>query len=945
MEMKKLLLPIFLLFSTIAYTQWSNTSNRFTDSLHMPVSTALQIQNNPLILHSYPDGGYFVIWEDDRNTAATKKDIYAQKYDAGGNRLWAVNGVPVANGPNAQYYAFSSNQHYRNRSFAATDSAGGFYLTYADDSVSNYSWPRIAVQHMRSNGTPVFPGAGYIVAATPASEGYTLAAPLLVADGNKGFYVSWLRTYLGGSMVMSACFRDENGSMTYYGGGWLNQNAIQRSRLSVCGIQLYIEYPGTSIQDYNIWPDGQGGCNVIMSMYGNTGGQGIMLAFNRVWRAKKDATSSHLRRNVSGEVCPFTRSYDSNRVYVMYNLMTDFYETICGGSGGPIYVVRSDRVLSNGYIPLNHGSYDYLYPKGTTLLTNSSINVDVIAAGERRLVNNSLTNYIVKGYTFISEKYDSIPYQAASSSNPDFGYNPQPPLSLHRLKPYFDTLIGASLPYPDFSLAGGGNQVYIASLGSVTGPRLVRLQHLQLNKVSPDSFAINITTNNKAGITIGKEVSTGFSGFNIFYDHPLVAVDTSGNGTFYIREYYRSARISPIDKGTELRWGAMGKPIGTGVYNGSFYNLEQPVFAPSVSGNNGLIAWRDNRYLGTNTWDNIFARRIDSLRQINHVPPYKPVTTVPNPYGGTFANPAVLTGSSKRYSTIEIYTTYGSSPGTSPLVEIMDNVDLGRVEAVLFQNTGAIRQYGGRYYLNRNYTLNVENPPPATKSINLRLFFTNADFDALKAADASIIDPGDLAVLRQPNPSTTVPNTYAPVTGEQMIQPLAWAAVEGGYYIEIAVKSFGNFFLQKGGNLSICPGGSGNIISNLTGSSYQWQVNSGPGFTNLANNSNYGGVTSQTLQLINVPSSWYGYQYRCVVNGTAGNVTTLRLVNTWIGAINNNWENAGNWGCGKVPDANTDVVINSGTVTVNSNAACRTLTAGPGATVTVTAGNALNVTY
>ena len=87
--MKLFLTIVLSAWITVASAQWSNTTNNFTDSLHMPVSVAAASQRNPIILTSYPDGGYFVIWEDDRNYAATKTDIYAQKFDNAGNRMWA----------------------------------------------------------------------------------------------------------------------------------------------------------------------------------------------------------------------------------------------------------------------------------------------------------------------------------------------------------------------------------------------------------------------------------------------------------------------------------------------------------------------------------------------------------------------------------------------------------------------------------------------------------------------------------------------------------------------------------------------------------------------------------------------------------------------------------------------------------------------------------------
>lgn len=49
---------------------------------------------------------------------------------------------------------------------------------------------------------------------------------------------------------------------------------------------------------------------------------------------------------------------------------------------------------------------------------------------------------------------------------------------------------------------------------------------------------------------------------------------------------------------------------------------------------------------------------------------------------------------------------------------------------------------------------------------------------------------------------------------------------------------------------------------------YQWQVNTGTGWTDLSNGTKYSGVTTSGLQLYNVPLSFDGYKYRCVVNGT-----------------------------------------------------------------------------
>jgi hypothetical protein len=138
---------------------------------------------------------------------------------------------------------------------------------------------------------------------------------------------------------------------------------------------------------------------------------------------------------------------------------------------------------------------------------------------------------------------------------------------------------------------------------------------------------------------------------------------------------------------------------------------------------------------------------------------------------------------------------------------------------------------------------------------------------------------------------------------------------------------------------NFCAGGNISFMSNLTGASYQWQLSTDHGltFNIISDNSNYSGTTTRTLTIANTPSTWYGYQYRCVVNGSNSRVFTLIFSNYWTGAISNAWENPGNWSCGVVPDSYTDVYLPSGaTVVINSNVTIATLNINPTASLTVT---------
>ena len=59
-----------------------------------------------------------------------------------------------------------------------------------------------------------------------------------------------------------------------------------------------------------------------------------------------------------------------------------------------------------------------------------------------------------------------------------------------------------------------------------------------------------------------------------------------------------------------------------------------------------------------------------------------------------------------------------------------------------------------------------------------------------------------------------------------------------------------------------------NITASGSGLGYQWQVNTGSGFTNLTNGGNYSGVTTDELNISAPTLAMNSYQYRCIVSST-----------------------------------------------------------------------------
>jgi hypothetical protein len=61
---------------------------------------------------------------------------------------------------------------------------------------------------------------------------------------------------------------------------------------------------------------------------------------------------------------------------------------------------------------------------------------------------------------------------------------------------------------------------------------------------------------------------------------------------------------------------------------------------------------------------------------------------------------------------------------------------------------------------------------------------------------------------------------------------------------------------------------------------YQWQVNDGSGWSNLANDAFYADVTTATLTLLDVQEAWDGYQYQCLVTAASPCATLTPIVAT-----------------------------------------------------------------
>ncbi|MEN9569261.1 MAG: hypothetical protein RL172_492 [Bacteroidota bacterium] len=248
---------------------------------------------------------------------------------------------------------------------------------------------------------------------------------------------------------------------------------------------------------------------------------------------------------------------------------------------------------------------------------------------------------------------------------------------------------------------------------------------------------------------------------------------------------------------------------------------------------------------------------------------------------------------------------------------------IGQLTLSQYLNTGAVRNSANAYYLDKSYTLQAANSPSGPVSV--RLYFSEAQVnDLLNATSCPGCDkPADayeLGITRYKGAPTeedgTLDNNMDGLY--QFIPPANTSIIPFGmgYYAEFSVNNWGEFWLGKANITpaasSNCPGSSISFKATTGAAAYQWQLNTGNGYTNITDGVNYSGTTTHTLQLINVPTSFTGYKYRCIVDVAPGIEYTLRFKNIWNGATSSNWFTATNWSCGLVPDQYTDVIIPTG---------------------------------
>lgn len=264
------------------------------------------------------------------------------------------------------------------------------------------------------------------------------------------------------------------------------------------------------------------------------------------------------------------------------------------------------------------------------------------------------------------------------------------------------------------------------------------------------------------------------------------------------------------------------------------------------------------------------------------------------------------------------------------------------------------------YTMNRYWTIRPSTQ--ITDSVLIRFPFSNTDFYDVRGSNPALINLQQLVFYTNDTPYTpmalSVPvSKFRPCYNAVNATTAQWiySAADTINYAEFYVRTLsggsgGSGTGLNGGPLlrisAGCNNSSRTIFSTETGGTYQWQMDTGAGYSNIGDDAVFSGTNTASLTITTPPSAWSGRTFRCVVNGVpSANYYILVFQNSWTGAADNAWENPLNWSCGEVPDSFTDVTINGGTILINSAVTIKSLRLNPGVNLSVNPGNSLTILH
>ena len=141
--------------------------------------------------------------------------------------------------------------------------------------------------------------------------------------------------------------------------------------------------------------------------------------------------------------------------------------------------------------------------------------------------------------------------------------------------------------------------------------------------------------------------------------------------------------------------------------------------------------------------------------------------------------------------------TFNTSANIKLISSVKDNcLNLGTINSTVY-NDAAVTLNGGKYTMQRHYTISTTLSPVGTKRV--RLYYTNTDFVNLQAVEPSLTTASDLVVTKYTG--TNEDGIYNPTGGSLTFIPssqIVTGATFGVNFLEFDVSTFGEFWIHTG---------------------------------------------------------------------------------------------------------------------------------------------------
>jgi hypothetical protein len=155
--------------SDIYIQRIDSSGNRLWTSDGVPISIGPGDQMNPRML-SNGDGSVFIAWNDSRN-GSSNRDIYAQRVGPSGSIVWAVNGIPICTAVRDQDWANP-----------ISDGNGGAIISWEDERVGGSS-RNVYAQRVSANGAVQWTANGVAISTASGYKSFSQILPVGTGDG------------------------------------------------------------------------------------------------------------------------------------------------------------------------------------------------------------------------------------------------------------------------------------------------------------------------------------------------------------------------------------------------------------------------------------------------------------------------------------------------------------------------------------------------------------------------------------------------------------------------------------------------------------------------------------------------------------------------------------------------------------------------------------------